>query len=177
MARMSVEEVWDLITYCGDALVPQAGQNDLRVLTVEAVHRLPRKVQDWLLLETDHVFIGGHGQWGEFITLGFPPREVDDGLVKVRVIFLSEQLMGVPAAEVLWTVAREVGNSWLDRRDSPGAKGDVDRLVARWGFPGPESTAEDPRRKRAPGGRHPNKGGGKVLPKPSGGRARKGKGA
>jgi hypothetical protein len=175
MARMSVEEVWGLITYCGDALVPQAGQNDLRVLTVQAVHRLPRKVQDWLLLETDHVFIGGHGQRGEFITFGFPPREVEDGLVKVRVIFLSERLMGVPAVEALWTVAREIGNSWLDHRGSPGAKGEVDRLVTRWGFPAPEGKAEDRRRRKALGGRRPNNGTGNAPPKQPSARARKGK--
>ena len=142
MARMSVEEVWGLITFCGDALIPAPGQNDLRVLTVQAVHRLPRRVQDWLLSETAHVFIAGHGQPGEFIELGFPPKEVEDGLVKVRVIFLSERLMDVPAEAALWTVAREVGNSWLDARGGGESQAaGVDRLVTRWGFSDPRGSA------------------------------------
>jgi hypothetical protein len=141
MGRMSLEEVWGLLVYCGDALIPGNGQNDLHVLAVEAVHRLPPKVQTWLLAETSHVFIGGHGQRGEFIELGFPPREVEDGFVKVRLVFLSEQLMSLPADEALWTIAREIGYSWQDHRGDSGTAAEVERLAKKWGFAEPQSRA------------------------------------
>jgi hypothetical protein len=149
MGKMSVEEVWALLVYCGDAVVPGGGQNDLHVLAVEVVHRLPRKVQTWLLSDTSHVFIGGHGQRGEFIELGFPPQEVEDGFVKVRLVFLSEQLMGTPVEEATWTIARQIGHSWQDYVGRSTAA-DVDRLVKRWGFAEPAGRADDRQGERTP---------------------------
>ena len=149
MGKMSIEEVWGLLVYCGDALVPGGGQNDLHVLAVEVVHRLPRKVQTWLLSDTSHVFIGGHGQRGEFIELGFPPQEVEDGFVKVRLVFLSEQLMRIPVEEATWTIARQIGHSWQDHLGRPAAAV-VDRLVKRWGFAKPAGRAGDRERDRTP---------------------------
>ncbi len=93
MAKMSVEEVWELVVYRGDARVPQIGQNDLHTLTVETIHQLPRNVQNWLLCTTCHIFIGGHGQPGQYCEVVVPFKEVENELIKVRIIFLSERLM------------------------------------------------------------------------------------
>jgi len=72
---------------------------------------LQQDVQEELLHETSHVFIGGHGQLGEFLDLDFQPDEVVDGSVRLRMVFLSERVMDLAKDEALWTVAREIGHS------------------------------------------------------------------
>jgi hypothetical protein len=89
---MTVKQAFEAVRYQGDSVMPEGEQHNLRHLVAEVVSRLPETVRGWLLYETSHVFIGGHGQRGEFMDLVVPALEVRDGLAFVRVVFLSEQL-------------------------------------------------------------------------------------
>jgi hypothetical protein len=143
---MTLEQVWEALLYRGDARVAADGQNDLHALTAETVQRLPRQVQRWLLSETDHIFVGGHGQPATYHELTVPVRESEGGRVKVRMVFLSERLMGLPREEAARTIAREIAHSWQTRkwsgrhRHGVDYEAAVDRLVQRWGFAEPASS-------------------------------------
>lgn len=127
--------VYEQLHYYGDSCEPRAGGNDLRALAAETVARLPENVQDWLLQETTHFFIGGSGQDGESFNIHVPVTEVKDGLVKLRVIYLSERLMNSQKDDALWTIAHEIAHSRLDH-DTGGydVEVEVDNLVQEWGF-------------------------------------------
>jgi hypothetical protein len=136
---MSLEAAFAAIHYRGDSVVPSEGQHDLRLLAAETVRRLPRDVRDWFLHETWHVFIGGHGQTGEFIDLFISPDapqvERLDGKLRLRMIYLSERLMTAPRDDVLWAIAHEIAHSRLNLHIT-GQDDEVaaDRLVREWGF-------------------------------------------
>ncbi len=141
---MDISTAYERVTFYGDSVAPDAGQHDLRVLVAEVVSRLPDDVQDWLLDDTSHVFIGGHGQHGEFIDLLLHPQEFQDGLVRLRIIFLSEQLLAVPKEEALWTIAHEIAHSRLDHGLAGyEAEVEADRLVSEWGFTEPKERPKD----------------------------------
>ncbi len=139
---MDLAEAYDRVTYRGDLMQSAEGERDLRKVVAEVVCRLPEDVQDWLLSETVHVFIGGSGQMGEFMPLCLPhlPETDGDQVPWVRVVFLSEQLMRVPKEEALWTVAHEIAHSYLVRDFTRGVVAghsievEADALAGRWGF-------------------------------------------
>jgi len=66
-SNMTLEEALERISFRGDAIIEEG--HSIKRLVAEVVSRLPSDVQDWLLEETDHVFIAGSGQQGEFISL------------------------------------------------------------------------------------------------------------
>lgn len=132
------------VRYYGDAVLPTAGEHDLRSLVVEAVSRLPADVREWLLEDTTHVFLGGSGQDGEYIEIAVHPSEFVDGFAKLRVIYLSERLAAYPRDEVLWTVAHEVAHSRLDHAGGGyDVEVDADDLVRAWGFAEPPDRGEE----------------------------------
>lgn len=94
--RLDIPTAYNLVKFYGDACIPLEGEHDLRGLVAETICRLPEEVQDWLLYETSHVFIGGHGQDGEFFELWVHPSEFKEKFAVLRVIFLSERLMTTP---------------------------------------------------------------------------------
>lgn len=57
------------INYYGDSVLLTPGEHDLRSLVVEAVSRLPADVREWLLEDTNHVFLGGYGQHAEYMDI------------------------------------------------------------------------------------------------------------
>lgn len=140
---MTIPEAYEAITYRGDAVQPNAGEHDIRKLCAEVVSRLPEEVREWLLHETSHFFIAGHGQHGEMIELCFSPDEVREGLIWLRVIFLSEQLMKLDKDEALWTIAHEIAHSRLQHEGgSFYEECAADRLANEWGFIEPSDRAE-----------------------------------
>lgn len=141
---MNATAICEQLYYHGDSVHPSGAEHDLRALVAEAVSRLPKDVQDWLLYETTHVFLGGSGQDEEYINIFVPPNEMKEGFINLRVIFLSEQLMDFPKDDVLWTIAHEVAHSRLDH----GVGGhetevDADQLVQEWGFDVPNERAAE----------------------------------
>ena len=139
-----------LVTFYGDSVASEAGQHDLHGLVAEVVARLPDDVREWLLDESSHLFIGGHGQYGEFIDHLLHPKEFEDGLVRLRIIFLSEQLLAAPKEEAFWTIAHEIAHSRLDHgRAGYDAEIEADRLVKDWGFQEPKDRPRDRERYRA----------------------------
>jgi hypothetical protein len=140
---MKLEEACDAIIFRGDAVHPGEGEHDLRILSAKVVCRLPDDVREWLLDDTTHIFIGGHGQLGEFIDLYFPPREYQDGLIKFRIIFISEQVMRLPEDEALWIVAHEIAHSRLNHDSgNRAAEDEADGLAKEWGFTAPPDRSE-----------------------------------
>jgi hypothetical protein len=141
---MNVQEAYDRITYRGDSLEPAPGEHNLRALTAEVVSRLPDEVREWLLDETTHIFIGGHGQLGEYFDLYFQPEEASSGYLRVRVIFLSEQLMRLPRDEAQWTIAHEIAHSHLEHTGAGRtAECNADSLAESWGFTEPPGRGAD----------------------------------
>ena len=141
---MDTATAYELVHFRGDSIHPEVGQHDLRILFAEVVARLPEDVQDWLLYETDHVFIGGSGQGGEFFELRRRPSEMKDGFINIRIIFLSEQLAEKPKDEALWTVAHEIAHSRLNHDDGGfDVEVEADRLAQEWGFKEPEGRAAE----------------------------------
>lgn len=146
---MDKDEAWYRVAYYGDSCQPQEGEHDLHALVCEAVCRLPEDVQDWLLDDTSHFFVGGSGQCGEAMQWFIHPREPKDCFVIVRVIFLSEQLVRMTKDEGLWTVAHEIAHSRLNylgdehHRWGGGYEAEVkaDALAEQWGFPAPPDAA------------------------------------
>jgi hypothetical protein len=142
--RMDIATAYESICFRGDSIHPEDGQHDLRILVAEVVSRLPEDVQDWLLYDTDHVFIGGSGQGREFFELRRRPSEVKERVNNIRIIFLSEKLADMPKDEVLWTVAHEIAHSRLNHSTGGfGAEVKADRLVQKWGFKEPEGRAAE----------------------------------
>jgi hypothetical protein len=142
--RMDIATAYESICFRGDSIHPEDGQHDLRILVAEVVARLPEDVQDWLLYDTDHVFIGGSGQSGEFFELRRRPSEMKEGFVNIRIIFLSEKLADMPKDEALWTIAHEVAHSRLNHGfGGYEAEVEADRLVQEWGFKEPEGRAAE----------------------------------
>jgi len=136
--KLTVAMAYEQVNYHGDAVHPLPGQHELRVVVAETICRLPEEVQDWLLYETSHVFIGGYGHQGQFFELWVHPKEFRENFAVLRVIFLSEQLMNMPKEEALWTVAHEIAHSWLKHEDgSYEVELAADRLVSGWGFTEP----------------------------------------
>lgn len=144
-------EIAGAIRFFGDSVVPDG--TDVRVLVIQVNARLPKGVQDWLLDETFHFFVAGHGQLGEFYPLmirdphgaDFPGVEIENGLIMVRMIFLSEQLVTMPPEEAEWTVAHEIAHSRLNHyrgETSCDAEVDADELATSWGFREPEDREE-----------------------------------
>ena len=141
---MDTSAAYRLVTFYGDSVAPRAEEHDLRVLVAEVVSRLPEVVREWLLDGTSHVFVGGHGQHGEFIDHLMHPREFEDGLVRIRIIFLSEQLLAVLKEEALWTIAHEIRHSRLDHGVAGyDAEVEADRLAAAWGFMEPKDRPQN----------------------------------
>lgn len=132
---MKIADVYSQLHYYGDSCLPSEPKHDLRALVAETVSRLPVNVQDWLLIETSHFFIGGSGQDGESFNIHLPAIEIKDDLVQLRVVYLSERLMDHPKDDVLWTIAHEIAHGRLDH-DNGGydVEVEVDRLVQEWGF-------------------------------------------
>jgi Zn-dependent protease with chaperone function len=124
------------LTFRGDACQADTNQNDLKECVAEVVSRIPDDVQDWLLYETEHAFIGGSGQLGEYFELFYRPHEQEHGLTKARIIFLSEQLMKMSREQALFTIAHEIAHSRLNHNkgSSSQAERDADTLAAVWGF-------------------------------------------
>lgn len=141
---MDIATVYESVHFRGNSILPEDGQHDLRILVAEVVARLPEDVQDWLLYETDHVFIGGSGQDGEFFELMRHPNEMKHGLLTIRIIFLSERLADTPKGETLWTIAHEIAHSRLDHASGGyDAEVEADSLVQEWRFEEPEGRAAD----------------------------------
>jgi hypothetical protein len=152
---MNVQSAWETITFRGDSVEPADGHHELRLLVAEVVARLPRDVQDWLVGETNHVFIGGNGQLGEYFPHDLFPMvanertgETTEGSIywsiRLRVIFLSEQLASVPKSEALWTIAHEIAHSRLNHmRGGFDEELEADRLVQEWGFTEPKGRAAE----------------------------------
>lgn len=150
---MDKDEAWYRVAYYGDSCHPQDGEHDLHALVCEAVCRLPENVQDWLLDDTKHIFIGGSGQLGEamhwLVDIKNPTEVQDDRFAVVRVIFLSEQLLRMPKDEGLWTIAHEIAHSRLNylgdehHRWGGGYEAEVkaDALAEQWGFQAPPDAA------------------------------------
>ena len=106
--------------------------------------RFPEDVRDWLLYDTDHVFIGGSGQGGEFSELRRHPSEMKDGLITIRIVFLSEQLADMPKDDALWTVAHQIAHSRLNHGTGGfDAEVEADRLAQEWGFKEPQGRAAE----------------------------------
>lgn len=152
--QVRIEEVFSKVAFRGDSVIPRGGGHDLRLLTAETVARLPKRIRDWLLYRTMHVFIGGHGQLGEYMPLCFSPEAPDaekdaEGFLHVRMIFLSEQLVREKKEDVLWTIAHEIAVSWMNHdpvaldASSPDVEGEAGRIVKRWGFEEPSGRAAD----------------------------------
>lgn len=148
-ASMDTATAYERVTFYGDTVAPEVGKHDLRVLVAEVVSRLPESVQEWLLEDTNHLFIGGHGQHGEFIDCLLHPLEFEDGLVRIRIVFLSEELLGATKEEALWTIAHEIAHSRLGH-SLAGYEAEVqaDRLVRGWGFAEPEDRPKNRERYR-----------------------------
>ena len=140
---MTPQEAWERVAYFGDSVSP-GDNHDLRALVAEVVARLPNDVQEWLLVETVHIFIGGYGQLGEHFEIRRPAQEIQEGLTVTRVIFLSEQLGHKPKDEVLWTIAHEIAHSRLDHFATGDCKAEIaaDRLAQAWGFVEPQYRAK-----------------------------------
>ena len=131
---MTLEEIFYEVRYYGDSVEPPDGHLDLRAAVTQTIHKLPDDIRDWLLFNERHVFIGGHGQLGEFFQLGGADR----------AIFLSEKLMLHPIDEVHWTIAHEIAHSY--RNHSMGGYDDeceADELANEWGFQEPKGRAAD----------------------------------
>ena len=142
--RMDIATAYELIHFRGDSIHPEGGQHELRILVAEVVARLPEDVQDWLLYQSDHVFIGGSGQGGEFFELHRHPSEMKDGFVTIRIVFLSEQLADMPKDDALWTIAHEIAHSRLNHGTGGfDAEVEADRLAQEWGFKEPEGRAAE----------------------------------
>lgn len=140
---MEVSEILEQLRYYGDSVVVPGHSHNLRALVAEAVSRLPKGVQDWLLDETTHLFLGGSGQDGEYMNIFVPPIEMKEGFANLRVIFLSERLMDFPKDDALWTIAHEIAHSRLDHKyGGYETELEVDRLVGEWGFVEPKERAE-----------------------------------
>ena len=144
---MTLTSVYEALNYHGDVARPKEGQHDLRALAAEVVHRLPDEVRDWLLDDTNHVFIGGSGQWGEFFDVWVHPTEFKEGFACLRVVFLSEQLMAMPKGDALFVIAHEIAHSWLGHgldgaRGGDEAEAAADAQAVTWGFPKPSSMAD-----------------------------------
>lgn len=132
------------INYYGDAVLPNPGEHDLRSLVVVAVSRLPADVCEWLLEDTNHVFLGGYGQDAEYIEIAVHPSEFDGGFARVRLIYLSERLATEPRDQVLWTVAHEIAHSRLAHTAGGyGAECEADDLVRAWGFAEPPGRGQE----------------------------------
>ena len=146
---MTIEQAYEAIAYRGDSVEPLPGEHDVKQLVAEVVSRLPDDVRQWLLVDTHHVFIGGHGQMGEFMPLFFPPGgETLHDMMLVRVIFLSDGIGAEPRDDGLWTVAHEIAHSRLNHGTGlPTSSGifddelSADKLAGRWGFAEPVTRA------------------------------------
>src|SRR5262245_41729897 len=114
---LTASAAFESVKYYGDTVHPRPGQHELRLLVAEAVCRLPEDVQEWVLYDTSHVFIGGYGHQGEFFELWVHPKEFKEGFAVLRVIFLSERLMDMPREDALWVIAHEIAHSWLKHED------------------------------------------------------------
>lgn len=136
--KLTVATAYELVNYHSDAVHPQHGQHELRLLVAETLCRLPEEAQDWLLYDLSHVFIGGYGHQGQFFEFWVHPKEFKEGFAVLRVIFLSEQLMNMRKDEALWTIAHEIAHSWLKHEDgSYDAELAADGLVEVWSFTKP----------------------------------------
>ncbi|HZY89424.1 MAG TPA: hypothetical protein VFE78_31670 [Gemmataceae bacterium] len=117
--------------------------HELRLLVAEVITRLPEDVQRWLCRQTRHVFVGGHGQLGEYRALALPPpAETAGGLAVLRVILLSEQLVRMTKGDASWVIAHEIAHSRLNHRLAGGGyeyidEAAADKLVRAWGFSEP----------------------------------------
>ena len=81
---MTPARIRQLLHFRGDFRTPGPGRHDLRTLTVEVLARLPDDVARWVLEETDHLFLGGHGQPGAMFRLpGTPTAAAWPGLADV----------------------------------------------------------------------------------------------
>ncbi len=132
------------VNYHGDSVLPAPGEHDLRSLVVEAVSRLPADVREWLLEDTNHVFLGGYGQDAEYIELALHPSEFVDGFARLRFIYLSERLATEHRDTVLWTVAHEIAHSRLNHAaGGSDAEAEADDLVRAWGFAEPPGRSKE----------------------------------
>lgn len=123
------------INYYGDSVLPAPGEHDLRYLVMEAVSRLPADVREWLLEDTNHVFLGGYGQSAEYIELAVHPSDFEGGFARIQFIYLSEQLATEPRDQVLWTVAHEIAHSRIAHTAGGyDAECEADNLVQACGF-------------------------------------------
>lgn len=71
--------------------------------------------------------------------------ESEEDLLRLRLIYLSEQLMEKPKAEAEWTIAHEIAHSRLNHEEINTLETETaaDELAAEWGFPAPESRSKD----------------------------------
>jgi hypothetical protein len=139
-----VQDILNRIDFIGDDLFSLHEDNkpEPRILVAEVISRLPEDIREWLLSHTRHLFICGYGQAGEYIDRYIPPEcypeKTQDGFLRERVIFLSEQLSRMDKDEALWTIAHEIAHSRLDH-ESGGfdSEKQADTLVGEWGFAEP----------------------------------------
>jgi hypothetical protein len=120
------------------------GNSELQSLVAKAVIRLPADVQQWLLFDTNHIFVAHGWQKGEFIPLRFHPKEIADGLVCARVIWLDMKLAKEPEEDAIWTVAHEIAHSRLNQSSGGyDAEYQADLLAKEWGFIEPANRASE----------------------------------
>jgi hypothetical protein len=144
----SAESVHGLLNICEDDLAVGKGECDLRWVIARVVSRLPDSVQNWVLDETEHVFVAT-GHVGQYFRCFTDPSKLDwdDGRADdpfrprfLRLIFLSDRLKKCEA-QAEWTAAHEIAHSFLNHWGGrEGHEDGADALARSWGFvkpPGP----------------------------------------
>jgi hypothetical protein len=136
--KLTAAEVWNSLHFHPEGVAPSGSALTLRQAACQVIARLPRNVQEWVLTESDHLFVAGSDQLSELIRSRFhirvehPPGATNSiAEVNLRIIFLSESLADVPQKVVDFAIAQEIARSYVG---GDNAEAKANRLVAEWGF-------------------------------------------